>query len=609
MSCKKNNIVKKILNVSIVTINQLCRSECLKNLYKLIKLQTYKNIKEWIIVEGSKNIEDATQNAIYVENIIKNNTIENMKIIYVKYSGKKLSDLRNISNNNCSQDIIVVMDDDDYYPPQRVEHAVDCLQQSNLLIAGCSDIYIYEYCLTKLYKFKRFHQNHSTNNCMAYKKEYLKNHSYESNLDMDEEKSFTNNFTEQMIQLQSIKCIIVSSHNMNTFNNRQIYIGGSCNTDSTLIEVTEHELKYYIPDFFVNSMKQIFVKEERSIYDIVYYTGAFNIQLNPKDKSNGGSEQAIINLSEMWAKKGLKIAVYANITKDFIHNLVEYKKWETLNFNHIFNKIILWRTNGFISSVPFNLQANTIYWDLHDNFIKQDQISLYYKKYGYKITKIMVKSKYHLESFENYFKVKLSNDQYCIIPNGILVDKFSKNWDSCKRNPYRFCYVSYYTRGLLHIIPNIWYIIKQMEPRAELHLYYGMEMFTDENLIKQLKMITAFPGVIDHGRQSIDMIVREKYLSSFQLYITNTIAEIDCISIRESLVTGCIPLISNFGIFAEREGIHFELKENDTECMKQIAINIVNILKNQDKNNILRDVFKKSSSIISWDEIAELWLS
>ena len=148
-----------------------------------------------------------------------------------------------------------------------------------------------------------------------------------------------------------------------------------------------------------------------------------------------------------------------------------------------------------------------------------------------------------------------------------------------------------------------------MEPRAELHLYYGMEMFTDENLIKQLKMITAFPGVIDHGRQSIDMIVREKYLSSFQLYITNTIAEIDCISIRESLVTGCIPLISNFGIFAEREGIHFELKENDTECMKQIAINIVNILKNQDKNNILRDVFKKSSSIISWDEIAELWLS
>ena len=165
MSCKKNNIVKKILNVSIVTINQLCRSECLKNLYKLIKLQTYKNIKEWIIVEGSKNIEDATQNAIYVENIIKNNTIENMKIIYVKYSGKKLSDLRNISNNNCSQDIIVVMDDDDYYPPQRVEHAVDCLQQSNLLIAGCSDIYIYnlvkqysyiyisEYCLTKLYKF------------------------------------------------------------------------------------------------------------------------------------------------------------------------------------------------------------------------------------------------------------------------------------------------------------------------------------------------------------------------------------------------------------------------------------------------------------------------
>ena len=52
-----------------------------------------------------------------------------MKIIYIEYSGKALSDLRNIGNNKCSGDIIVCMDDDDYYPVERVSHAVDALKK------------------------------------------------------------------------------------------------------------------------------------------------------------------------------------------------------------------------------------------------------------------------------------------------------------------------------------------------------------------------------------------------------------------------------------------------------------------------------------------------
>jgi hypothetical protein len=112
------------------------------------------------------------------------------------------------------------------------------------------------------------------------------------------------------------------------------------------------------------------------------------------------------------------------------------------------------------------------------------------------------------------------------------------------------------------------------------------------------------PGVIDHGRQSIDMIVREKYMSSFQLYISNTIAEIDCISIRESLICGCIPLISNFGVFAEREGIHFNLSEKE-DPMIEIAESIVKLMRDQDKMDILRNVFKKSKTIVGWDTTAE----
>ena len=600
----KNKITKKISNVSIITVTQLIRKDCLLNLYELIKLQTYKNIIEWVIVEGSKTIDDAKLNKVYIDNLI---LLSHIKIIYIEFSGKSLSDLRNIGNSNCNGDIIVCMDDDDYYPAERISHAVESLEKSNALIAGCSDIYLYEYILDKLYKFKGFHDKHSTNNCFAFKKEYLKNHKHKSNLIMSEEQSFTNNFTEQMVQLDAKKCIIVSSHNFNTFNKREICIGGSFGTNPSLYEVVDHPITSYIPSNIFNKMKSLFYNEENTIYDIIYYTGAFGTTWSPLDKSLGGSEQAIVNLAENWALRGLKVAVYSDILinkkNEGVYNNVEYKNWKTLPFNHNLKTIILWRINGFISAIPFNLKAKNIYWDLHDNFLDQGQLITYYNKYKYKLTKILFKSNYHLSSFENFFKIKLNSKDYVIIPNGILVNKFSLNWDNSVRNPYRFCYVSYYTRGLQHIIPYIWSLIKKLEPRAELHLYYGMDMFNDD-IKNELKILTAFSGVIDHGRQSIEMIVREKYMSNFQLYITNTIAEIDCISIRESLVTGCIPLISNFGVFSEREGIHFNLINNDEESMKEIAFNIVKMARDIEKMNILRNVFKKSSTIISWSDIA-----
>ena len=220
-------MTNKLSSVSIVTITQLSRHECLLNLYELIQLQIYQNIIEWVIVEGSKTEENATINKEYIHQLIKQSKelqINNkcINIIYCEYTGEKLSDLRNLGNNTCKGDIIICMDDDDYYPPERISDAVQRLNKSKKLIAGCSNCYMYEYSLQKLYKFKKFGPNHSTNNCMAYKREYLNTHRHESGLDKAEEKSFTNGFTEPMIQLNAKKCIIVSSHNHNTFDKKQL---------------------------------------------------------------------------------------------------------------------------------------------------------------------------------------------------------------------------------------------------------------------------------------------------------------------------------------------------------------------------------------------------
>ena len=54
--------IKKGKSVSILTITQNVRFECIKILYQMILKQTYKNILEWILVEGSQNKNDAEKN-------------------------------------------------------------------------------------------------------------------------------------------------------------------------------------------------------------------------------------------------------------------------------------------------------------------------------------------------------------------------------------------------------------------------------------------------------------------------------------------------------------------------------------------------------------------
>jgi len=242
--------------VSIITVTQLSRSECLKNLLTLIQSQTYKNIIEWVIVEGSKNEHDGMKNSEIIREL-GNETLLN--IVYLEYTGFALSDLRNNGNMACKGDIIVCMDDDDYYPRERVEDAVYKLGKSKCLIAGCSDIYMYDYVLETLYKSKKIGNNHSTNNCMAFKREYLLTNAHDPGLKYAEEKSFTKGFTEEMVQLNSKKCIVVSSHNKNTFDKKPLLAETAKMEKNRLFKKINKPIAKLIPIETFAMMRSIFI--------------------------------------------------------------------------------------------------------------------------------------------------------------------------------------------------------------------------------------------------------------------------------------------------------------------------------------------------------------
>lgn len=236
--------------VSLITVTQYSRRHCLANLSQLIKQQIYKNIIEWVIVEGTPDKEDSIKNAKLISEMKSD-----IPINFISWSaGQHLSDLRNAGNKACSGDIIVCMDDDDYYPPMRVIHAVHRLQYSTKLIAGCSKAPIYFYQTDKFFQFKSFGPNHSTNNCLAYKRDYLKNHQHTPGLDKAEENSFTDGFQEPMEQLDPMKTIVISGHGNNTVD--KSWLTGEY---EMVIELNSDLLmEYYIPLPIILEMKKIF---------------------------------------------------------------------------------------------------------------------------------------------------------------------------------------------------------------------------------------------------------------------------------------------------------------------------------------------------------------
>jgi hypothetical protein len=595
-----------MIPVSIVTISQFSRINFLKILAKCIKNQDYEHIKEWVIIDTSFVGYNRTEQDL--TDLIDEFKLDTKlpHIVYYKSTKSKIGGWRNESSMLVLGDIIVCMDDDDYYPPQRVSHAVEKLRDKNTLIAGCDQMFFYDIYFKKFYQFKGFGQTHSTNNCMAYWREYLNEFKYDETIHNAEENSFTNNFSVPMTQLDPNKTVLQFSHNANTYDKKKIicmnfYLPPQM---KYIFEKMTTAEKFISNDEIYQEYQKIFdelSKPEVSPYDIVYYTG-FSPPWSPLQKDLGGSEQAIKYLTLEWSKKGKKVAIYGNF--DWHGNLdgVEYIEYYKFRFWDKFEILILWRLHGCHPYLNFNLKSNKILVDIHDNIPEQYQLMLKNKD---KITSWMVKSEFHNEVIETMTGQKIPN--IVVVPNGTRIFDFSKEITE-SRNSYRMCYCSCYTRGLHRILKNIWPIIYKLEPRAELHTYYGMSLVEDLQYKEEMKQLLSQPGVMDHDRQPVEIINREKHLSTFQFYYTDSLAEIDCISIRESLVAGCIPIISNINLFKYRDGIHIQWFPNIPDFNHQIACGIIELMHNEQLQNYIRNENYKSKTITSWEQCADEWL-
>jgi glycosyltransferase involved in cell wall biosynthesis len=201
--------------ISIVTVTQLKRKETLKLTAEYINYQSVKDkIKEWVIVEGSKEEKDAKENEVNIS-LIKCN----IPITYVPYiENSTLGMLRNRCNENITGDYIVCMDDDDYYSPSYVEEHFNALKKTSL--SGIKDTCMYDFYLGKSYRFKiKIKPNFSLNCSLGYTASYAKNNKYDNSLNNAEEDSFLKNEEMTFIDYNSM-CL--NSYGDNTYNKREL---------------------------------------------------------------------------------------------------------------------------------------------------------------------------------------------------------------------------------------------------------------------------------------------------------------------------------------------------------------------------------------------------
>jgi cell division septation protein DedD len=171
---------------------------------------------EWIIIDdGTDPIEDLVAS--------------HPRVKYIKYETKMtLGKKRNLLHEKSRGEILVYMDDDDYYPPKRVSHAVEMLvSHPDALCAGSSEIYIYFKHIKQMKRFGPYGPNHATAGTFAFKRKLLKQHRYNDDACLAEERAFLKDYTVPFVQLDPMKVILVFSHEHNTFDKRKLLVNAN----------------------------------------------------------------------------------------------------------------------------------------------------------------------------------------------------------------------------------------------------------------------------------------------------------------------------------------------------------------------------------------------
>jgi glycosyltransferase involved in cell wall biosynthesis len=184
---------------------------------------------------------------------------------------------------------------------------------------------------------------------------------------------------------------------------------------------------------------------------------------------------------------------------------------------------------------------------------------------------------------------------------------------------YKCFWGSSYDRGLERLLA-IWPDIKKEVPLAELHIYYGWQLFDavysrmaynpermawKETVNKKMQQ----PGVFHHGRVGQKQLLQEMKNYGIWAYPTN-FDEISCITAMNCQILGLIPITNNVAALKEtvKYGTKVEGDIADPEVLETYKNELISWLKSDTKQKAIRkEMCEWATKEFSWSKVAKEW--
>ncbi|WDB91995.1 glycosyltransferase [Escherichia albertii] len=213
------------------------RSAFLPYLLYMYRYQDYPADRRELVI-----LDDSPQSHQHIIDRLTDGTPKVFNIRYIHHPEKlPLGKKRNMLNDLASGEYILCMDDDGYYPADKISWTITMMQKHRALISGSDQIPIWYSHINRIFKSRSFGPRNILNGTFCYHRNYLKKHRYDDDCNLGEEKSFTDNFSVNPLQLPGERAILCISHSHNTFD-KDFILGASTPVNAALTDIVRDPL-------------------------------------------------------------------------------------------------------------------------------------------------------------------------------------------------------------------------------------------------------------------------------------------------------------------------------------------------------------------------------
>jgi glycosyltransferase involved in cell wall biosynthesis len=183
------------------------------------------------------------------------------------------------------------------------------------------------------------------------------------------------------------------------------------------------------------------------------------------------------------------------------------------------------------------------------------------------------------------------------------------------RNKHQVIYTSSYDRGLEHLL-KIWADVKKAVPDAQLHIFYGWQLFekfyhdnpASMAWMKRMNELMKQDGITDHGR--VSQVELEKWIKESGIWAYPThFGEINCISAIKAQAWGAMPVVINYAALQTtvQWGIKVEGDIYDPKVQQNYTRALIEGLTSEKQDDMRSAMMAWAKDKYKWSRVADQW--